>query len=51
MAYATLSDDRKRQIYDSTGDIDPDNTGASSNPFSGFARGGGGGDFKTNMER
>lgn len=34
LAYATLSDKRKREIYDSTGDIDPDNTGAASNPFS-----------------
>ncbi|GMH88709.1 hypothetical protein TrVE_jg991 [Triparma verrucosa] len=43
LAYATLSDERKRQIYDSTGDVDPDNTGGSSDPFAGFRRGGGGG--------
>ena len=45
LAYATLSDDRKRQIYDATGDVDPDNSGGSTaahNPFAGMRRQGGG---------
>eukprot|EP00518_Triparma_eleuthera_P003173 CAMPEP_0182462586 /NCGR_PEP_ID=MMETSP1319-20130603/6799_1 /TAXON_ID=172717 /ORGANISM="Bolidomonas pacifica, Strain RCC208" /LENGTH=218 /DNA_ID=CAMNT_0024662023 /DNA_START=42 /DNA_END=695 /DNA_ORIENTATION=+ len=45
LAYATLSDARKRQIYDATGDVDPDNSAGSAaaqNPFAGMRRQGGG---------
>ena len=43
LAYATLSDENKRTIYDRYGDEDPDNVGgnAAANPFA--RRGGGGG--------
>ncbi|GMH47149.1 hypothetical protein TrRE_jg5608 [Triparma retinervis] len=45
LAYATLSDPRKRQIYDATGNEDPDNTGAGGgNPFFSFPEDSGSGD-------